>query len=302
MSTPRCPHLLTHNHAWLITVAVAGCSALACWLVIGQSRPSADRPRSSSAVSSVSREQKDTSSSWYERQIGNTPCVYLPRLSILLKRHCWVKLENANPGGTGKDRAALRIIETAEANGALPRPVATATATATTTRTPLSHPTKTIKDHSPSHSSMTDDDMALIYRATEQSRTGGLVIEGTSGSTGISLATISALHGHGCLVIMPDDQSQEREICYGHWARRSKSCPSRLFPTPIITLMWRNDWHTSRARNSAFSPYLAINSKLKAMPRCITKRPDRRFGTNVAPTHLSCRRVRAGRLRVSANI
>jgi cysteine synthase len=42
------------------------------------------------------------------------------------------------------------------------------------------------------------------------SRTGGLVVEGTSGSTGIALATLCASRGHGCLLVLPDDQAAEK--------------------------------------------------------------------------------------------
>ncbi|OEU22832.1 PALP-domain-containing protein [Fragilariopsis cylindrus CCMP1102] len=45
----------------------------------------------------------------------------------------------------------------------------------------------------------------------EGNRTGGLVVEGTSGSTGIALATLCASRGHACLVVLPDDQAVEKQ-------------------------------------------------------------------------------------------
>jgi cysteine synthase A len=45
----------------------------------------------------------------------------------------------------------------------------------------------------------------------KRSQSGGLVIEGTSGSTGISLATLCAARGHACLVVLPDDQAPEKK-------------------------------------------------------------------------------------------
>ena len=39
---------------------------------------------------------------------------------------------------------------------------------------------------------------------------GGVIVEGSSGSTGISLALMAACRGYGCVVFMPDDQAQEK--------------------------------------------------------------------------------------------
>jgi cysteine synthase A len=50
-----------------------------------------------------------------------------------------------------------------------------------------------------------------IHQAMIRSRTGGLCVEGTSGSTGISLATLCAARGHACLVVLPDDQASEKK-------------------------------------------------------------------------------------------
>lgn len=38
----------------------------------------------------------------------------------------------------------------------------------------------------------------------------GVVVEGTSGSTGISLASLCAVRGHSAIVVMPDDQATEK--------------------------------------------------------------------------------------------
>lgn len=42
--------------------------------------------------------------------VGNTPVVYLPRVSELLGIHLWLKLEITNPTGTFKDREAAYVI------------------------------------------------------------------------------------------------------------------------------------------------------------------------------------------------
>ncbi|OQS05790.1 cysteine synthase [Thraustotheca clavata] len=39
---------------------------------------------------------------------------------------------------------------------------------------------------------------------------GGTIVEGTSGSTGISLALIARAKGYNCLIVMPDDQAKEK--------------------------------------------------------------------------------------------
>lgn len=51
--------------------------------------------------------------------IGSTPIVKLNRLGADLEAELWVKLERANPGGSVKDRPALRMIEDAERDGRL---------------------------------------------------------------------------------------------------------------------------------------------------------------------------------------
>lgn len=70
------------------------------------------------------------------------------------------KAEFLNPGGSVKDRVALRIIEESLASGALKR--------------------------------------------------GGLITEGTVGSTGVSLALVAAAHGVRCFIAMPDDAAREK--------------------------------------------------------------------------------------------
>ena len=71
-----------------------------------------------------------------------------------------LQAEFLNPAGTGKDRIAVAMIESAEAAGLL-----------------LPH---------------------------------GTVVEGTSGSTGISLACVCRAKGYRCIIVMPDDQAAEK--------------------------------------------------------------------------------------------
>ncbi len=51
--------------------------------------------------------------------VGRTPLVGLPRLSPSPRVRLWAKLEDRNPTGSIKDRAALRMVEQAEADGLL---------------------------------------------------------------------------------------------------------------------------------------------------------------------------------------
>lgn len=96
--------------------------------------------------------------------IGGTPLLRLYRLEALwnLKGELYAKLEYFNPWGSAKDRAALRMIEDAEADGRL--------------------------------------------------RPGGLVIEPTSGNTGVGLAGVCALRGYRLILTMPESMSQERRM------------------------------------------------------------------------------------------
>jgi [CysO sulfur-carrier protein]-thiocarboxylate-dependent cysteine synthase len=51
--------------------------------------------------------------------VGNTPLVGLPRLSPAPDVRLWAKMEDRNPTGSVKDRAALRMVEQAEKDGLL---------------------------------------------------------------------------------------------------------------------------------------------------------------------------------------
>jgi cysteine synthase B len=59
-----------------------------------------------------------------ESSVGHTPLIGLPKLSPAPNVRLWAKMEDRNPTGSIKDRAALAMIEKAEADGSL-KPVAT---------------------------------------------------------------------------------------------------------------------------------------------------------------------------------
>jgi cysteine synthase len=92
--------------------------------------------------------------------VGATPLVRLARLGAPGAGVVWGKAEFLNPGGSVKDRPALRMIQAAEQAGQL--------------------------------------------------KPGSLIVEATSGNTGISLAMIAALRGYRCMLVMPEDMSMER--------------------------------------------------------------------------------------------
>lgn len=52
-----------------------------------------------------------------------------------------------------------------------------------------------------------------MIEAAEKSgelKPGGLIVEGTAGNTGIGLATLAAQRGYRCLIVMPDNQAEEK--------------------------------------------------------------------------------------------
>ena len=90
--------------------------------------------------------------------IGSTPLMYLNHFAPGLKLAA--KLERQNPAGSAKDRVALNMIRTAEADGSL--------------------------------------------------APGGMIIEPTSGNTGIGIAALAAVLGYRAVIVMPDSMSIER--------------------------------------------------------------------------------------------
>lgn len=148
----------------------------------------------------------------YQSLIGNTPLMYLPHISSLLHNNVkiYVKMECLNPGGTGKDRAAMSMIMCAEQKGELPPPFNNYI----TVKDEVVHKANengSFQSEGGTHSNIPDDIHAAIITALKNTKTHGILIEGTSGSTGISLASLACTRGHGIIVAMPDDQSSQKK-------------------------------------------------------------------------------------------
>jgi [CysO sulfur-carrier protein]-thiocarboxylate-dependent cysteine synthase len=93
---------------------------------------------------------------------GGTPLVGLPRLSPSPYVRLWAKLEDRNPTGSVKDRAATYMVAAAEKDGLL--------------------------------------------------HCGSVILEPTSGNTGISLAMVARLRGYKLICVMPENTSVERRM------------------------------------------------------------------------------------------
>ena len=99
-----------------------------------------------------------------DQLIGHTPLLELTHIEkeYNLPARLIAKVESFNPAGSVKDRVALSMIETAEAEGKL--------------------------------------------------KPGSVIIEPTSGNTGIGLCAVAAARGYRAMIVMPDTMSVERQM------------------------------------------------------------------------------------------
>ena len=99
-----------------------------------------------------------------DQLIGHTPLLELTNIEkeYALPARLVAKLESFNPAGSVKDRVALSMIATAEAEGKL--------------------------------------------------KPGSVIIEPTSGNTGIGLCAVAAARGYRAIIVMPDTMSMERRM------------------------------------------------------------------------------------------
>jgi cystathionine beta-synthase len=90
------------------------------------------------------------------------------------------KVEYFNPGGSVKDRIAVRMIEAAERSGAL--------------------------------------------------RPGGVIVEPTSGNTGVGLAIVAQEKGYRCLFVVPDKVAQDKIAVLRAYGAEVVVCPTAVSP------------------------------------------------------------------------
>eukprot|EP00922_Rhytidocystis_sp_ex-Travisia-forbesii_P066225 GHVS01098311.1.p1 GENE.GHVS01098311.1~~GHVS01098311.1.p1 ORF type:complete len:448 (+),score=55.21 GHVS01098311.1:333-1676(+) len=121
--------------------------------------------------------------------VGNTPIVQLKVPSQLTGCRILAKCEFLNPGGSVKDRPAVRLIKQAETQGQLiPSP-----------------PSIGSSYFSSSHTSCSSS-------APLSSLSGcRLIVEGTAGNTGIGLALVGNVSGYTTVCVLPDTQTQEKK-------------------------------------------------------------------------------------------
>ena len=85
---------------------------------------------------------------------------------------------------------------------------------------------------------MKDRAALYIIRDAERSgalKPGGTVVEGTAGNTGIGLAHICAARGYRCVIVIPDNQSQEKMDLLRSSAPRCAPVPPKPYKDPTTT-------------------------------------------------------------------
>jgi len=112
--------------------------------------------------------------------IGKTPVVRLPRIGSGAPAALAAKVEYFNPGGSVKDRIAVRMIDAAEASGALVP--------------------------------------------------GGVIVEPTSGNTGVGLALVAQQRGYRCIFVCPDKVSSDKINVLRAYGAQVIVCPTAVPP------------------------------------------------------------------------
>lgn len=112
--------------------------------------------------------------------IGNTPLVRLHTVSEGISATVLAKIEYLNPGGSVKDRIALRMVEEAEKAGLL--------------------------------------------------QPGGVIVEPTSGNTGVGLALVAQLRGYRCVFVCPDKVSEDKRNVLRAYGAEVVVCPTAVAP------------------------------------------------------------------------
>ena len=112
--------------------------------------------------------------------IGRTPLVRLHSTVGDTASLVLAKVEYLNPGGSVKDRIAVRMIDAAEASGEL--------------------------------------------------RPGGVIVEPTSGNTGVGLALVAQQRGYRCVFVCPDKVSEDKRNVLKAYGAEVVVCPTAVPP------------------------------------------------------------------------
>ncbi len=112
--------------------------------------------------------------------VGNTPLVRLHKVTEGVSAQVLAKVEYLNPGGSVKDRIALRMVEEAEKSGEL--------------------------------------------------QPGGVIVEPTSGNTGVGLALVAQQKGYRCIFVCPDKVSTDKINVLKAYGAEVVVCPTAVPP------------------------------------------------------------------------
>jgi len=112
--------------------------------------------------------------------VGNTPLVKLNSVTAGIQATVLAKVEYFNPGGSVKDRIAVRMIEAAERSGEL--------------------------------------------------KPGGVIVEPTSGNTGVGLAIVAQQKGYRCIFVCPDKVSTDKINVLRAYGAEVVVCPTAVDP------------------------------------------------------------------------
>ena len=130
-------------------------------------------------------------------------------------------------------------------------------------------------------------------------RTGGSIVEGTAGNTGIGIAMVASALGYRAVIVIPDTQSQEKkdmlrmagaELIEVPAVPYSNQTTTSAIPAVSQTRLRRPNRKARSGRTSSTTSPIAAD---------ITKRPARRFSTTWRGTCTasSARSVQGERLR-----
>ncbi|MEJ5915129.1 cystathionine beta-synthase [Pseudokineococcus sp. 1T1Z-3] len=112
--------------------------------------------------------------------VGGTPLVRLSAVTEGIEATVLAKVEYLNPGGSVKDRIAVRMVDAAEASGAL--------------------------------------------------QPGGVIVEPTSGNTGVGLALVAQQRGYSCVFVCPDKVGEEKRAVLRAYGAQVVVCPTAVPP------------------------------------------------------------------------